>query len=151
MCHVDIISTLQLRTFKTHEFDFIELNFFYRTWIRALVTNRILRSPGYLNINVLPFAGSVFWMLILLLLLQLRNLYSLLQQFVLFSFNSSVASNKYCIFLTSFPILLYSFVCLFITIMIIIICRELGFARPTSVSPNSLFKRLPSRRLPLGM
>jgi hypothetical protein len=81
-----------------------------------------------------------FCMPILLLLLHIHNLCCFLQKFILFSFNSSVTSNNFCVFLTSFSLLHYLFVCLFVTI--IIIRHELGLYRSASACTNCLFKSL---------
>ena len=87
-------------------------------------------------------------MLIPRILLYLHNHHSFLQKCILFSFNSSIASNKCCVFLTSFFSSPFSF-CLFIVkiiiiiiINIIIICQKLGLDGSASASSNSLFKRL---------
>ena len=91
-------------------------------------------------------------MLMLLLLLYLHNLYSFLKKIILSSFNSSVASNKCCVFCPRFSLLHNLFVCLFVTKHIIIIIiiiiniiisrHELGLDGSASISSNSLFKRL---------
>ena len=106
--------------------------------ITCRCNNRVSRIAAFLYMKY-STCLVCFCMLTLLLLLYLHNLWFFSPKIYSFLIQFFLASNKCYVFLTSFSLLRYLFVCLFVTI-IIIIRHELGLDRSASACSNSLFK-----------